>query len=401
VLPRGGAAADWPFFRGPDRDGMSRETDWSAEFSEDDPPIAWRRNVGIGASSMVVVGDRVFTMGSRNESEQDVIFALNVTDGSVAWEFAYSNPFEGRMFEGGTAATPTADDGHLYTLGYNGEIHCLTIDEGKVVWKKNAIADFGGAQPRWKYSGSPLVEGNLVILDIGGNGNSTIALDKKTGKKVWGAGSDGAGYAPPIPFKHGDTTAVMVFKAKAMVALALADGNELWRIPWRTQYDVNASSPFVVGDKFFISSGYPNGRGVLFQLGDGEPAKLWQNDDIKTKMSSCVPYKGHVYAVSEKLGVLMCVDMADGKTAWSQRGAGQHGTLTIAGGKLVVLTDSGQLVICKATPEGYDRVSKVQILDKRTWVNPVLPNGRIFCRDNIGNLVCLDVRAKKSEVNSD
>jgi outer membrane protein assembly factor BamB len=388
-------ASDWPFFRGPNHDGISTETAWSSDFPEDAPPIAWRRNVGVGAASMIVVGDHVFTMGNGTDSNEDVIYALNVADGSVAWKFTYANPFEQRQFEGGTAATPTANGGHLYTLGSNGDIHCLAITDGKLVWKRNAEADFGGSQPRWKYAGSPLVHGDLVILDIGGNGNSTLALDKKTGEKVWGSGADVAGYAPPIPFTNGATPAVLVFKGKAMVALALADGKELWRIPWKTSYDVNASAPFVLGDKVFISSGYPTGRAALFQLGEGAPTKLWENKDLKTKMNDCVYHDGHVYGISEKLGVVMCVRMADGEAVWTQKGAGQYGNLAIAGGKLIILTDSGDLRICKATPDGYERLAKAKILDKRTWVNPVIANGRIYCRDNSGNLACLDVRAKQ------
>ena len=386
-------ADDWMFFRGPYFDGTSKESDWNPVFSEENPPVAWRRDVGIGASSVIVVGDRVFTMGSRKSENEDAVSCLNAADGSVVWEFSYPNPFEARMYEGGTAATPTADGGRIYTLSHNGHIHCLNAADGEVVWKRNA-SDFAGATPRWKYAGSPLIAGDLVILDIGGDGNSTLALNKMTGEKVWGAGSDTPGYAPVIPFKQDGQDALLAFKAKALVAHALADGRELWRIGWESKYDVNASSPFTIGDKLFISSGYPTGRGALFRLGKGKPAKLWQNNDIKTKMNSCAPYKGHIYGISEKRGVLMCINMADGKTAWSTRGAGQYGTLTIAGDKLVVLTDSGGLVTCNASPDGYERISRAQILKNRAWVNPVLANGRIYCRDNVGNLACVDVRNK-------
>jgi outer membrane protein assembly factor BamB len=385
-------ADDWPFFRGPHYDGVSREDGWNAKFPDAGPRIAWSREVGIGASSIIGVDDRVVTMGNRKNKDEDVVICLSADDGSIVWEFPYANKFEERMFDGGTAATPTTDEGHVYTLSYNGHLHCLKLTNGSVVWKKNVIDDFGGEQPQWKYAGSPCVVNDLLILDIGGNKNSTIALNKKTGKKVWGSGKGNAGYAPPIPFKNGGKDAVLVFKGKAMHAFSRLDGAELWKIPWETDYDVNASSPSVIGDKLFISAGYQTGRGTLYQLGKRVPKKLWRNDDIKTKMSSCAIYEGHVYGISEKKGVLMCISMATGDAVWTEPEMGQYGTLKIAGDKLIILTDSGQLIIADASSEGYNEISSAKVLDGSCWVNPVLSNGRIYCRNNKGKLVCVDVR---------
>ena len=385
-------ADDWPFFRGPHNDGVSREDGWNAKFPDTGPRIAWERDVGIGASSVAGVGDRVLTMGSRKAKDQDMVYCLNADDGSIVWEFAYANKFEERMFDGGTAATPTVDEGHVYTLSYNGNLHCLKLSDGAVVWKKDVVKDFEGNPPRWKYAGSPCVVDDMVILDIGGKKNSTIALNKKTGAKKWGSGNEDAGYAPPIPFKNGDKDAVLVFKGKAMYALSRVDGGELWNIPWDTAYDVNASSPSVIGDKLFISAGYNTGRGALYQLGQGAPKKLWRNDDIKTKMSSCTIYEGHVYGISEKKSVLMCINMENGATVWTEPGVSQHGTLKIAGDKLIILTDSGTLITADVSSKGYNQISTAKVLDGTCWVNPVLSNGRIYCRNNKGKLVCVDVR---------
>ena len=164
--------------------------------------------------------------------------------------------------------------------------------------------DLGGRYSNWKYAGSPLVTGNLVILDTGADGNSTVALDKASGRKVWGAGQDLAGSATPVPFEHAGQRGVLVFKTRAMVAHDLAHGRELWRIDWKTVYDCNASTPMVVGDKLFISTGYGgrSARGALFQLGRGQPCEIWRTDKLGTKMNSAVVYEDHVYCVSEKAG---------------------------------------------------------------------------------------------------
>ena len=379
-------ADDWPFFRGPNHDGVSREKGWVAS----SPKVVWRADVGVGAASFAVVGERVLTTGNRDG--EDVVSCLNAEDGKVAWEYTFPCEFEKRMFEGGTASTPTVDGELVYNLSYDGQLQCLRLTDGSVVWQKHVIRDFGGALSRWKYACSPLVEGELLILDIGGEGNSTIALNKKTGAKVWGVGSDQAGYATPIAVAIGGTRALMVFKGKAFLGVDARDGRELWRLPWKTSYDVNASTPSVVGPgRVFVSSGYGGGRGVLLKLSQGTPEQLWRNDQIKTKTSTCVAHGGHVYGVSEKGGLLMCIDMVDGQTIWSERGFGA-GTLTMADGKLIVLSETGELVIAPASADGFVPVSRIQVLNGRCWVNPVLANGRIYCRTNKGEVACLDVR---------
>jgi outer membrane protein assembly factor BamB len=400
ILVSSAVADDWPFFRGPGYNGASGETGWTCQWPEAGPKIVWRADVGIGASSVVVVGDRLVTMGSRKEENEESVWCLDAHSGETVWKFKYAAEFDARQFEGGPASTPTIDAGLVYTLGYLGDVHCLNLKDGHVVWRKHLVNDFGGRYSSWKYAGSPLVIDGLVIFDTGGDGNSTVALDKKTGEKVWGSANDLAGYSTPIPFEQDGVRGVLVFKARAMVAHDLADGRELWRIEWRTNYDCNASSPTVVGDKLFISTGYggKRARGALFQLGEGEPQQIWLNQDLETRMNSAVVYEGHVYCVSERgSGQLMCFELQDGAIVWSEPSFAKYGTLMIADGKLVVLDEKGDLVIADATPEGYREVARAKVLDGRCWVMPVLANGRIYAKNNGGKVVCLDVREARSE----
>jgi len=393
-------ADDWTFFRGPSYNGISTETGWSAEWPAGGPKVAWRADVGIGASSVVVAGNRMFTMGSRSGQDQDVVWCLDTESGRVLWQFAYSCKFDARQFEGGPASTPTVDGSFVYALSYDGQLHCLNIEDGCVAWQKHLVEDFGGRYSSWKYAGSPLVVGERLILDTGADGNSTVALEKTTGRKIWGVGNDLAGYATPIPFQHAGRRGVLVFKARAMVAHHLKTGEELWRIDWRTYYDCNASTPSVVGDRLFISTGYGgrSARGALFQLGAGSPQQLWLNQDLETKMNSAVVYDGHVYCISEKSrGQLMCFDLRDGTIVWSESRFARYGTLMIADGKLIILDEKGEVVIADATPEEYRERARAKVLDGRCWVMPVLANGRIYAKDNMGRLVCLDVRHQAAE----
>jgi outer membrane protein assembly factor BamB len=396
ILTGPAAADDWPFFRGPNFNGVSTETGWTCRWPDPGPKVAWRADVGTGASSVAVAGDFLVTMGSRKEENEEVVWCLDAYGGETLWQFSYPAEFDARQFEGGPASTPTIDGRLVYSLGYLGDVHCLNLDDGHVVWRKNLVDDFGGRLSSWKYAGSPLVIDNLVIFDTGADGNSTVALDKRTGRKVWGAGNDLAGYSTPIPFDHAGVRGVLVFKARAMVAHELATGRELWRIDWRTNYDCNASSPTVLGDKLFISTGYggKRARGALFQLGDGEPRQIWLNQDLETRMNSAVLYEGHVYCISERgSGQLMCFGLNDGAIVWFEPSFAKYGTLMIADGKLVVLDEKGDLVIADATPAGYREIARAKVLDGRSWVMPVLANGRIYAKNNSGKIVCLDVRA--------
>jgi len=394
------AADDWPSFRGPKHSGVSAESDWMTRWPTGAPKIAWRSNVGIGVSSFIVVGNRVITMGSHKDKNEDVVWCFDADSGTVIWKYVYPCEFDARQFEGGVASTPTMDGALVYTLGYLGQVHCLDAKDGRVVWRKHLVDDFGGRPPGWKYAGSPLVMGDLLILDTGAEGNSTVALDKRSGRKVWGSGDDLPGYSTPVPFEHAGKRGVLVFKARAMVAHALDTGLELWRIDWRTNYDCNASTPTIIRDKLFISSGYGGrrARGALFQLGPGQPRQIWLNQDLETKMSSAVAYEGHVYCVSERAGGrLMCVDLRDGEVVWAEASFARYGTLMIAGGKLVVLDEKGELVIADANPAEYSELARAKVLNGRCWVMPVLANGRIYARSNMGEIVCLDVRAMRDE----
>ncbi len=384
------SADDWPFFRGPTHNGISAESGWKTTWPSSGPQQLWTKEVGIGCSSMVTAGNKVLTMGNRDD--RDTVWCLDTDSGKEIWTHEYTCEFDKRMFEGGTASTPTLHDGRVYTLSYDGQFFCLDLETGKVLWKKHLVEDFGGRLARWKYSCSPLVIGDKVIVDTGSDGNSTLALDRKTGKKIWGVGDDNAAYSSAIPFRQASGEGILMFKAKHMVAHDLASGRELWRIPWETSYDVNASSPIALKNHVVISSGYKQGRAVLMELTKGKPKEIWRNDELKTKMSSCVVKNGRVFGISEKKARLMCLDLKTGKEVWESRDFSQYGTLMIAGEHILALTEQGELVVVEANPNEFRELARAEVLNKRCWVSPVLSNGRVFCKNNDGKMVCLDVR---------
>lgn len=380
--------ADWPQWRGINRDGVSSDNHWAWNWSESGPTVLWRISLGPGCSSVTVSKGRVFAAG--NKSDTDVIYCLNEKDGSVIWRHSYPAPLDPNMFEGGINTTPLVDGDRVFVLGRQGQLFCLNASDGKVVWSLDFRTEFGAQPPTWGYSGTPLIVDRMLIMDAGGPGSSVVALEKTTGKPIWKQGNDKAGYSSPVVFDHGGKKFVAVFNAFGLVIRELATGKEAARFPWKTSYDVNAATPIVKDSKIFIASGYSKG-GALLQF-DGESLKpLWQTKDMRNQFSSCVLWQGHLYGFDES--TLTCLDFETGAEKWDQNGLGKA-TIFVADGKLVVLSEGGELVVAPASPDGFKPIARAKVLDGRCWVVPVLSNGLIFAKNNNGDLVCVDVSAR-------
>ena len=381
-------ASDWPQWRGPNRDGISAESGWSSKWPADGPKQLWRGNVGTGCSSVAVVGDRVLTMG--NQGDEDTVWCLDAKTGASVWKHTYANPLDPNMYEGGPGSTPAVDGNFVFTLSRTGQLFCLDSRTGKPVWSKHLVNDFGGKPPKWGYSGSPLVAGDLVVLEAGADGASTVALDKKTGATVWKSGSAPAGYGTIMPFTCGGKACLASFDGTGLTVRDTKTGRELATYPWKTTYEVNAATPIVSGDKIFISSGY--GKGCALLRFDGSNLKpLWENKKMRNHFSSSVLWKDHLYGFDDS--TLACLDLADGNVKWTRGGLGK-GSLMLAGDKLILQSEGGDLVIAPAVPESFQEIARAKVFEDRCWVVPVLANGRIYCKSNKGELVCFDVSGK-------
>ena len=227
-----------------------------------------------------------------------------------------------------------------------------------------------------------------MIVDSGGVGASTVALDKATGVLKWKAGDDGAGYSSPVAFNLAGSHCVAVFKADALVGLDAADGQELWRFPWKTAYDINAATPLVLSDKIFITSGNATGCALL-QVSPEKATQIWRNKNMRSQLGSSVLVQGSIFGIDGNVGKgeLRCLDAASGEMKWSQNIGG--GALIAASGHLVLLNERGELVVAEASPTVYRELARAQVLGGRCWVAPAVANGKIYCKNNQGTLVCL------------
>lgn len=384
-------AADWPRYRGTNFDGISTEKGWSATWPTEGPKQLWTAVLGPGGSSVIVRDGRLYTMG--NVKDQDIVYCLDAETGKEIWRHAYACPLDKRSFEGGPAGTPTLDGALVFTMSHKGDVFALAADTGRVAWSKNVMQEYKGKRPQWGYACTPTVLGDAVILDVGGPGASTVALDKRTGKELWKAGNDGASYSSAVPWNWNGKAGLLIFKARALVALDAANGAELWRFPWKTDWDVHSAFPIPAGEHVFLSSGYKRGAALLKMSATG-PQAVWENQNMCNQMNGSVLIGGHLYGVSGDSGSqakLNCVTLATGELNWSEKGLG-CGSVMAADGKLIVLSEKGELVIAEASPAGFKPLARAQVLSGRCWVVPVLANGRIYCRSNLGTLVALDVR---------
>jgi outer membrane protein assembly factor BamB len=378
-------AADWPNYRGPNHDGISKETGWTTAWPANGPKVLWKAKVGMGFSGVVVANGQAYTQG--NASDQDTIFCFDANTGAAKWKHSYPAPLDAKYYEGGTSATPTVDGDQVYTISKRGIVHCLNTADGKVVWTKNLQEELGAKIPEWGFASSFLIEGDLALLNFGSAGT---ALDKKTGKVVWSSGADVSGYATPVPYDASGERAVMLAAKSDVIAVKVKDGKELWRFPWKTQYDVNAAAPILSGSKVFISSGYNRGAGV-FDVSKNPAEKVWENKNLRNHMASSVLWEGHLYGVDENQ--LRCVEFETGQVKWTDKVSGK-GSLSMADGKLLVLSERGELLVANPSPAGFKPIVRAQVVGGKCWTAPTLANGKIYVRTGPGDLVCVDVSGK-------
>lgn len=376
-------ADDWPHFRGPDRNGISTERGWKSEW-DGDVPVAWKAEVGLGYSSIVVANGRMATAGHADG--KDTVFCLDATTGKVLWKHSYPAELGDKYYEGGTTGTPTFDGERLYWLGKWGDLFCFEAASGKIVWEKNIAKETGALTHTWGFTGAPLVHGELLVMNVGDAG---CAVEKATGKLVWKSAAKDAGYSTPLPL--GDL--VLLANPENYLAVNAKTGAEAWRFRWLTQYGVNAADPVVSGDRVFISSGYGKG-GVLLKLGGAAPEQVWKTKKLRTQMNAAVLYEGHLYGVdgdTTEKATLKCLDFATGDEKWAEPGFGSGGVIVVDG-KLIALSGIGELMIAPASPAGFKPTTRTQVFGPKSWTAPVLANGLLYCRNNRGEVVVLNLK---------
>lgn len=402
--PAAAASADWPQWRGPNRDGVSPETNVQTNWPTGGPRVLWKQIIGRGFSSVTVVGTRLFAMeeeviagadGETATTHQEAVVCREVHGGAEIWRFRYPNDYFER-FGSGPRSTPAVDSGRVYAVGPTGIFHCLRADTGERLWRHDLMEEFHGRPMQYGVSFSPLVEGNLVYATPGGpDGNSVVAFDKVSGQIVWKALDDTMGYSSPLAVTAAGVRQLLVLTNEALVSLSPTDGAVYWRYPWTVSHGFNISTPLAFGDYVLLSTGYGKGC-ILLEItaetaGSPRARRVYQHNRLRNYFASSVRWGDYVYGFDEK--ALVCMNLHTGAEAWREKGSRRFrkGSLLAAAGHLLVLGEEGTLWLIEATPAGYREKASCRVSSNKCWTVPSLANGKLYIRDE-SHLLCLDVK---------
>jgi outer membrane protein assembly factor BamB len=393
TLPSG--PSDWPQWRGPERNGVSKDTGLIKQWPSSGPQKAWSiSSLGEGYGSLATKGDRIFVQGTSGSGS--VVFCLNRADGKTAWAATLGQKVnEGRG--NGPRSTPTVDDNRVYALTENGDLVCLNASNGSPVWRKNILKEFGGSNPGWLISESPLIDGASVIVTPGGRGAGMVALDKMTGKEIWRTKdlSDEAAYSSCIAADIGGVRTIMNFTSRAAVGVRASDGKLMWSHSSPANGTANCATPVFADDKAFFTSGYGTGGALLglsAQGGEVKAKELYFTKDMKNHHGGVVLVNGYLYGFSDS--ILTCIEFATGKKMWVNRSVGK-GSLTYADGMLYLFSENNVVGLAEATPSAYVEKGRFSAPEqgKPSWAYPVVIGGNLYIRDQ-GTLTAYDVKAK-------
>ena len=396
------AADDWPQFLGPTRNGVYSGPPLASSWPAAGPKTVWRKQVGQGFAGPVVAGDRLILF--HRVGNEEIVEALNARTGAPQWRSAYPTAYRDDFgFDEGPRAVPVSVNGRVYTFGAEGQLQALDLATGRRLWNVDTMRRFGVRKGFFGAAGSPLVEDGRVIANIGGKdggkGAGIVAFSADTGAVLWTATDDEAGYSSPVGATFGGRRHAVFLTRNGLVGLDPATGTVLFQRRWRsrTASSVNAATPVVAGDPIFVSATYETGAAVLRVRGS-DLTELWSSDEVLSNhYATSVQYKGYLFGFhgrQEFNPSFRAVELATGAVKWSEDRF-HAGTVTLAGDRLLILRETGELILAAATPEAFRPLARAQILPATVRANLALADGFLYARnsdtrDNM--LVCLDLR---------
>jgi outer membrane protein assembly factor BamB len=379
-------AQDWPQWRGPNRDGVaggSVSKDWPERLTK-----KWQATVGVGHSSPVVVGNRIYLLTRQGEDE--VVTCLELETGKEVWSDRYPVPYQmnpAAIGHGkGPKSTPVVSNGKLYTLGITGLLSCYDIQTGKRRWRKDFATQFPNTSPYFGTAMSPVVDGRLLIAHIGGHDNGALtAFDSDTGQVKWSWKGDGPGYASPIVADIAGTRQVVTQSQKNIVGVSATTGELLWSIPFTTAYVQNIVTP-VAYKQLLIFSGLDKGV-MAVRIGKSgstwKTEKVWENQEVSFYMSDPVLCGDLLIGMSHRnKGQFVCLDASTGKKLWAGEGRrGENAAVVRAGENLFLLNNEAVLIIARCNAGAFEPLRRYTVAASPTWAHPVILGDRILIKD--------------------
>lgn len=386
-------ADDWQQWRGPNRDGISAEKGLLKEWPEGGPPLAWKAvGLGKGYSSVAIADGQIITLGDLKDGSY--VISINESDGSQVWKTRIGDAGGHRRYKG-PRSTPTIDGEFVLALNQHSDLACLNRKTGKLIWTRNLESEFGGSMMSgWRYSESPLVDGDRVVCTPGGADGTLLALDRKTGKEIWRSKewTDAAAYSSVIIATiHGKRQYIQL-TGNSVAGVAPASGKVIWKAdrPGKTAVIPN---PVVQGNTVFVTSGYGIGCNAFQINEDWTTEELYANTNIANHHGGVILLDGHVFGSTN--ATFRCVNLLSGEASYKERSIGK-GAIAYADGHLYLRSEEGPIALIKATPSGLvetGRFDQPERSNERAWPHPVIANGKLYLRDQ-DVLLCYDVQER-------
>ncbi|HIF01388.1 MAG TPA: alcohol dehydrogenase [Fuerstia sp.] len=344
---------------------------------------------------------RIYTMGHTDG--QETIWCLQEETGEEIWSHQYPAELNANLYDGGPGATPTVHGDLVYTLSVDGRLHCLRRETGDMVWQRNLQDDLDVDMHEWGFNASPYILGDHVLFQAG----RLVAYDKLTGDLHWRSEEHRAGYGSVRAFSHNERLLLASLDCDGLRISKASDGSLVAFQEWKSPFGTNSTTPIVVDDMIYISSGYNVGCGLFRLTADGASAdatelqlqEVYVSKRMRNHFNNSILFEGNLYGMdgNSNLGrvvTLTCMDFRTGEVRWKERGLG-CGSLMVADGKLIILSEDGQLVVAKASPDSYQELARSELLSGRCWTVPLLLNGRVFGRNASGRVVCAKLPAAR------
>ncbi|MCI0681590.1 MAG: PQQ-like beta-propeller repeat protein [Gemmataceae bacterium] len=387
-------ADDWPQFLGPRRDGVSAEAGVKA-WGPNGPKVLWSRGVGPGYAGAVVAGERLILF--HRVGNDEVVECVRADTGKPVWKSDYPTKFEDDFGKGdGPRATPVIAGGSVVTFGADGWLHAFELESGKKLWGRNVVAEYRVPPGFFGVGSSPMVVGDRVLVNVGGKDAGIVAFGLDSGKELWRATGDGASYSSPTTATVGGVTHAVFFTRQGVVLLDPTTGDVRFQTRWRARIEasVNAATPLILGDTAFFSTSYDTGA-LLIKLKKDGAEKLWDSDAVMTNhYNTSIHRDGHLYGFhgrQEAGASFRCVELNTHKVCWDRPRFG-CGSMILAGDRIIVLTESGELLLVEATPQAYRELARAQVLTSGPCRAQIaLANGRLYARDQ-KKLSCFAVK---------
>jgi outer membrane protein assembly factor BamB len=381
------SAGDWPQWLGPNRDGSTPEkiTPWKEPLK----PL-WKQAAGEGHSSPVVAGGRVFLHTRVKDKDEEEITAFDAKTGKDLWHAKYPRAAFKSVFGLGPRATPVVSDGKLYAFGVTGVLTCLNAEDGKQLWQVDALKEFKAPNLFFGVSCSPLIEGDRVLVNVGGPGASVVAFSRDKGQVAWKTLDDKASYSSPIAIGEGKDRQIIFLTAQGLVGLSPTDGKQFWKFSLVDKLAESSTTPVLIGDTLIGSSVTYGSAALKLEKKDSKLGftELWKNPALTCYFSTPVPVgKEHVYMVTGTIlpppsVTLRCIEVKSGKELWTQSNIGKYHAALLRTGddKLLLHDDNGSLALLEPNPKEYKELARAKVCGS-TWAHPAIADGKLYVRD--------------------